>query len=131
MCWLLAVLAEVEREENKARFWGSGPGYGRNLETFGCYLFFLAFFFAGMFSASCLGVVRIAVDGQELWPPRPTPQYVVACRPFVKRNLQILFARAKTRTGFLRERRRADWCLAFREAGPTWIAAAKGVVVRS
>jgi hypothetical protein len=96
VCWLLAVLAEVVREEDKARFWGSGPGNGRNLETFGCYLFFLAFFFAGMFSASCSGVARFAVDGQELWPTRLTPQYVVACRLFVKRNLQILFARAKT-----------------------------------
>jgi hypothetical protein len=50
VCWLLAVLAEVVREENKARFWGSGPGNGRNLEMFGCYLFFFAFFFAGMCS---------------------------------------------------------------------------------
>jgi hypothetical protein len=84
-----------------------------------------------MFSASCLGVARFAVDGQELWPTRPTPQYVVARGAFVKRNLQILFARAKIRTGFLGRRWRADSCLAIREAGPTWKAAAKSVVVRS
>jgi hypothetical protein len=78
--------------ETKTRpaFGEAGPGNGRNLETFGCYLFFLAFFFAGMFCASCLGVAKFAVEGQELWPTRPTPQYVVACAPFVKRNLQII-----------------------------------------
>ena len=50
-------LAGCRRSEKKTRpAWGSGPGKGRNLEMFGCYLFFLAFFFAGMFSPSCLGV---------------------------------------------------------------------------
>jgi hypothetical protein len=119
--------------EKKTRpAWGSGPGNGRNLETFGCYLFFFAFFFAGMFSPSSVWLsLRFAVDGQELWPTKLTPQYVVACGPFVKRNLHFLFVRAKTRAGVLGGRRRADSCLAFREAGPTWKAAARGVVVTS
>jgi hypothetical protein len=68
---------------------------------FGCYLFFFAFFFAGMFSPPVWISLRFAVDGQELWPTRPTPQYVVAYGPFVKRNLHFLFARAKIRTGIL------------------------------
>jgi hypothetical protein len=63
VCWPLAVLAEVVGEENKARL-GSGPGEGRNLEMFGCYLFFFAaFFFAGMISPPVWVSVRFGLGG--------------------------------------------------------------------
>jgi len=131
VCWSLAVLAEVALEENKARLgkraweWKK-PGDVRLLSLLlSLFLCWHVFPFLVWMS------LRFALDGEELWPTKLTPQYVVARGPFVKRNLHFLFARAKTRTGLLGRRRWADSCLAFREAGPTWKTAAKGDAVTS
>ena len=70
--------------------WGSGPEKGRNLDWFGDYLFFLApffFFFAGMISPPVRAWVRFRVGRHTMRPTSPTPQYLVALLPFVKRNL--------------------------------------------